>query len=772
MSDIHEIIKNQIKQPLWDNWYIKGELGRGATGVVYRIEARRENRTDVSALKVEPIIADESVYVDEVRRREYLERKRREAENETTIMYKLRSSPNIVLYEDESIKPLIVDNKQIGYYIMIRMEYLNCLQKLMKNRMFDASEKNVLKLAIDIGSGIKAAHELGVIHRDVKPGNFFVSDSGVYKLGDFNISKKSVSTRSFAGTEGYIAPEIYYARYGSDGYTKQADIYSFGISLYCMMNNYQFPFGDMYLPEEAIERRMKGENLPRPKNASVAFAKVILKACAFNTADRYQNMTNMLRDLIAVRDGSPMTNEPIRAQGAPAAGIYGAQMNPQAVQNYGGYAGQPMQQSVQQIPPPVRQPINYGGYVQPPVMPVNPVNYPTGYQPVERVSKGSAAPKIILGAGLGVLVIILAVLVVFLVSQKDDEPVKGIEDHVVVDPDMTDVPTSDPEEINAPAATDAPDTEPVTTTAAVTTASETSAMQTTATTAQVTTLPIATDPPTAVPPVSGGNGNSNIINGGYAVSDGDTLFYSTEAECIYAEKNGTAQPIYNTRASYINAVGDSLIFCNWSSGNYICSIKKDGSGFTILNHAYCYELTYYDGWLYFSEMTDPENAGAGNFICRMRPDGSDYTRLIQAHCWYMNVVDGRIFYVNFGNNYSLDVINVDGSGYTTLKNSVSDLCISGGRIYYSSSRDDRWLYSMNYDGSDNRLIRDEYTKCTNVVGNLIYCVDKNDHLIVIDMSNYSGVVYPNLGYVGFPVVVGSELYSMDKDNNVRKFSLD
>lgn len=41
MSDIHEIIKNQIKQPLWDNWYIKGELGIGGSAVVYRIEAKR-----------------------------------------------------------------------------------------------------------------------------------------------------------------------------------------------------------------------------------------------------------------------------------------------------------------------------------------------------------------------------------------------------------------------------------------------------------------------------------------------------------------------------------------------------------------------------------------------------------------------------------------------------------------------------------------------------------------------------------------------------------
>lgn len=745
MSDIHEIIKNQIKQPLWDNWYIKEELGRGGSAVVYRIEARRENRTDVSALKVEPIIADESVYVDEVRRKEYLERKRHEAENETTIMYKLRSSPNIVLYEDESIKPLIVNNKQIGYYIMIRMECLTCLQKIMKNRTFDSSEKNVLKLAIDIGSGIKAAHELGVIHRDVKPGNFFVSDRGVYKLGDFNISKKSVSTRSFAGTEGYIAPEIYYARYGSDGYTKQADIYSFGISLYCMMNDYQFPFGDMCLPEEAIDRRMKGENLPRPKNASVPFAKVILKACAFNPADRYQNMTNMLRDLMTVRDGSPVISSPPPVQ-PPAAG-------------YGVYSGQ------QPINQPIQQPVNYGGYSQPPAAPVQPPNYPSGYQPVERVSKDSAAPKIILAVGLFILVVMLAILVIFLIRDQKDTP---SSDNEVIESSETTIPP----ETSEPDVTEEPENTTTVTTTETTETTVTSTTTETTTQSETTAPPVTTAPPAPAPSPAGDTAAANIINGGYVTSDGDTLFYSTEAGCIYAETNGETKTIYNTRASYINPVGDSLIFCNWSSGNYICSIKKDGSGFTILNQAYCYELTYYDGWLYFSEMTDPQNAGSGNYICRMRPDGSGYTRLMQAHCWYMNVADGKIFFVNYGNNYSLDIMNVDGSGHTSLINSVSDLCVSGGRIYYSSSRDDRWLYSMNYDGSDNQLIRDDYTKCTNVSGSMIYCVDENDHLLVIDTKNNSGVVYPNLGYIGFPVVVGSNLYAMDQDNNVRKFSLD
>lgn len=753
MSDIHEIIKNQIKQPLWDNWYIKEELGRGGSAVVYRIEARRENRTDVSALKVEPIVADESVYVDETRRMEYLERKRREAENETTIMYKLRSSPNIVLYEDESIKPLIVDNKQIGYYIMIRMECLTCLQKIMKNRTFDVSEKNVLKLAIDIGSGIKAAHELGVIHRDVKPGNFFVSGSGVYKLGDFNISKKSVSTRSFAGTEGYIAPEVYYARYGNDGYTKQADIYSFGISLYCMMNDYQFPFGDMYLPEEAIDRRMKGENLPRPKNASVPFAKVILKACAFNPAERYQNMTNMLRDLMAIRDGSPMISSPPPVQSAAAGGY------PASPAGYGGYSGQPVNQ-------PVQQPVNYGGYTQPPAVPTQPPNYPSGYQPVERINKDSAAPKIILASGLFILVAILTVLVIFLVRQQKND-VSGSDDPVVVSPE-----TTSSQEITEPDVTE--ETKSTTDITTTETTVSTEASTTTATTQSVTTAQSVTTtvPPISTPTSGSAEASANIINGGYVTSDGGTLYYSTEAGCIYSETNGETKVVYNTRASYINPVDDNLIFCNWSSGNYICSIKKDGSGFTILNPAYCYELTYYDGWLYFSEMTDPGNAGVGNYICRMKPDGSEYTRLMQAHCWYMNVADGKIFFVNYDSNYSLDVMNVDGSGHTSIISSVSDLCVSGGKIYYSSSRDDRWLYSMNYDGSDNKLIRDGYTKCTNVSGSMIYCVDENDHLLVIDIQNNSGVVYPNLGYIGYPVIVGSNLYSMDQNNSVRKFSLD
>ena len=299
MADMKSIIA-EIQQPLWDNWFIKEEIGSGASGTVYKIEAKRDNRTDVSALKVEPITLDDVMYSDKQHRKNYLEKKRLAAINETNIMYKLRKCPYIVGYEDEDIRQL---KNTDGFVLLIRMEYLECLHTQVKQGKFNRSESNVLKLAHDIGSGIQAAHNNNVIHRDIKPANFFYSpEDDTYKLGDFNISKSSASARSFAGTEGYIAPEIYKAKQSIDNvYTKQADIYSFGICLYQLMNNFCFPFEENRLADEAIEIRMNGTPLPMPKAASPEFGRIILKACAYNPAERYSSIDEMLADINAIR---------------------------------------------------------------------------------------------------------------------------------------------------------------------------------------------------------------------------------------------------------------------------------------------------------------------------------------------------------------------------------------------------------------------------------------------------------------------------------------
>ena len=298
-----ELILEQVRQPLWENWYIQEKIGSGAYSAVYKVTAKRMNRTDVSALKIEPIVPDENTAADDEKRRKFLEERRELAVNESSIMYSLRNCPNIVSYEDEDIRELVVDGKLEGYYFLIRMEYLDCLSDLLKSRKYQLTEKNILRLACDIGRGIKAAHDMSIIHRDLKPGNFFIDKNGIYKLGDFNISKQTESSKAFAGTNSYIAPEVYFSRTTGGSYTSQADIYSFGLCLYQLMNDLYMPFeGEMSL-KDAVERRMSGAALPPPRRASAEFAQIILRACEFSTDKRYAGIDDMLCELDALEKG-------------------------------------------------------------------------------------------------------------------------------------------------------------------------------------------------------------------------------------------------------------------------------------------------------------------------------------------------------------------------------------------------------------------------------------------------------------------------------------
>ncbi len=322
-NDIIEEILKQIKQPLWENWHIKQKIGSGAFSAVYKVEAQRSaNRTMVSALKIEPITADGTHFFDEERKRKYIENKKRSAETEAEIMYSLRRCPYIVSYEEEDTKELYINGVFEGYYYLIRMEYLTAIATLIQTKQFDFSEKNIIELATNIGKGIQAAHRLGIIHRDIKLDNFFVDDWGTYKLGDFNISKKTGAARTFAGTPGYLAPEIYRAKSNIDEvYTSQADIYSFGICLYQLANELLFPFEDEMNLEDAIDKRMSGVELPPPKKVSPEFGDIILKACEFSTEKRYKTVDDMLDDIadIPVKRATAKAAKPEPAKNKAAA---------------------------------------------------------------------------------------------------------------------------------------------------------------------------------------------------------------------------------------------------------------------------------------------------------------------------------------------------------------------------------------------------------------------------------------------------------------------
>lgn len=169
--------------------------------------------------------------------------------------------------------------------------------KMLPEELSHGDEKEILKLAYDIGLALKRAHNKNVLHRDVKLENVFYSEKKKqYKLGDFGIAKKTED--GFAGTiaftKGYAAPEV---RSSEDRYDNTADIYSFGMMLYVLANNLKFPDSKTYNVNSSIQYT-PGYIVPEPEgDISADLYYVIAKACMYNPDDRYQSMEELLLDI-------------------------------------------------------------------------------------------------------------------------------------------------------------------------------------------------------------------------------------------------------------------------------------------------------------------------------------------------------------------------------------------------------------------------------------------------------------------------------------------
>jgi hypothetical protein len=297
-----------VKQKFIGDRYSLGDLvGSGGMAAVFLAHDEVLKR-DV-ALKVlrEPYAGDEG----------FVERFRREAQSAASL-----SHPHIVHTYDWG-------RLQDGGAYYMAMEYVP--GGTLKDRILEGGAlppRTALEVASQIAEALVAAHECGVIHRDVKPQNVLLTDSGEAKVADFGLSRAAnaaTTSRSglIMGTAGYMPPE----RAKGEPAGPRSDLYSLGVVLYEMLTG-EMPYEDGTPVTVATKHITEPLRSPREVNHEIPeeIDALTSRLLAKDPDDRYGSAAELLEDLRRVGDGLPPTSAdagPVSADpgGAGASGV-------------------------------------------------------------------------------------------------------------------------------------------------------------------------------------------------------------------------------------------------------------------------------------------------------------------------------------------------------------------------------------------------------------------------------------------------------------------
>ena len=207
--------------------------------------------------------------------------------------------------------------------VFLVMEYLPGESLLQRISRGPIAPLRALEIAKQIVSGLGRAHQMGVIHRDLKPDNILLlpsnNGSEVVKVLDFGIAKMLdqpalTATDKIFGTPGYIAPE-YASGNPIDG---RSDLYSLGVVLYEMVTA-QLPF-DVEFPGDLLLHHMTEPPIPpRTRNPAVPepVERLILQLLAKDPAQRYRDAYHLIEDLESVSQTLSGRFTPPRADTMP-----------------------------------------------------------------------------------------------------------------------------------------------------------------------------------------------------------------------------------------------------------------------------------------------------------------------------------------------------------------------------------------------------------------------------------------------------------------------
>ncbi|MBF8296209.1 MAG: Protein kinase protein [Bacteroidetes bacterium] len=270
------------------HYKIESKLGEGGMGVVYKARDTKLNRT--VALKFLPF----QVSGSEQDKARFLQ----EAQAAAGLNH-----PNICTIHG------IEDNDGQQFIVMEFMD-----GKTLKERVDESplKVKEAIDIAVQIAQGLTAAHEKGIVHRDMKSANVMITEKGDLKIMDFGLAKIAKGSALLTkqgttlGTIAYMSPEQ--AR--GEKVDRRSDIWSLGIILYEMLTG-RLPFkGDF---EQAVVYSLLNEE-PEPVTSlrsgiPLELERLIAKALTKDPASRYQHADELAVDLKTIRTAIPSSSK-------------------------------------------------------------------------------------------------------------------------------------------------------------------------------------------------------------------------------------------------------------------------------------------------------------------------------------------------------------------------------------------------------------------------------------------------------------------------------
>jgi serine/threonine protein kinase len=271
------------------HYRVVGKLGVGGMGVVYDAEDTRLPRRVALKFLSQELVGDP----------EASRRLQREAE---TIA--LLNHPNIcTIYE-------IDEHEGSRFIAMERVDGTNLKLHMSRTTLSDGE---VVDIAKQVAGALQAAHEKGIVHRDIKPGNIMVGPGGMVKVLDFGLARRfkmpetgeampygSTIPGRPLGTANYMAPE----RIAQGPLDPRSDLFSLGVVIYEMATG-RLPFAGAS-PFETVTNILDNDPTPMRDLApqrSTALGSVVKRLLAKNLDQRYASATELIADLVRVANG-------------------------------------------------------------------------------------------------------------------------------------------------------------------------------------------------------------------------------------------------------------------------------------------------------------------------------------------------------------------------------------------------------------------------------------------------------------------------------------